>query len=120
MQTLVAVYGTLKLGRGNSHYMRDAEFLGTTETPPEYTMFNLGSYPAVAKGGNTSVSLEIYKVTDPEQMDDINVLEGFRGKGNLSNFYDVEEIITKYGPATMFVMDFERVSGRPIVESGNW
>ena len=119
---LVAVYGTLKLGRGNDHYLREAAFLGTTVTDPEYRMYSMGYYPAVAKVEEEGmpIHLEVYSVSDPETLENLDSLEGYKGKGNPRNLYDVEEIVTKFGPAKMYVMPLSKVAGRKLVESGNW
>ena len=61
---LVFVYGTLRKG-GPNHYMRaEADYLGAHWTPPRFTMFRLGPFPAVVPRGETVITGEIYRVDD--------------------------------------------------------
>ena len=43
----VFVYGTLKKGQRNSHYLREAEFISHHATEACYSMFEFDDYPAV-------------------------------------------------------------------------
>lgn len=117
---LFAVYGTLRKGCHNRHYLGNAKLLGTTKTNPEYTMYNRGGFPIVCPGGNTSIVIEVYKTSDPSVIDNINRLEGYTGvRGNPLNWYDTCSVATPYGDANMFIQN--KVSNNlPIIESGDW
>ncbi|GAL14235.1 hypothetical protein JCM19233_5247 [Vibrio astriarenae] len=44
MQHLVFVYGTLRKGESNHHFIEQSEYLGMCETLPEYALYDLGAY----------------------------------------------------------------------------
>lgn len=70
----VFVYGTLKRGEALNDCM-EGEFICTSSTlQPEYTMFDLGSYPAVIPRGNRRIWGEVYEVT-PKQLENIDLIE---------------------------------------------
>ncbi|MCI0654301.1 MAG: gamma-glutamylcyclotransferase [Methylococcaceae bacterium] len=58
----VAVYGSLKGGRYNHRYLSAATLIGRFHTAPEYTMINLGAYPAIIPDGSTAIEVEVYAV----------------------------------------------------------
>lgn len=116
---LVAVYGSLKRGFGNSHRLLHAKLLGTTKTEPKYTMRSLRAFPGVTLVGNTPITVEVYEIDD-EIKRSLDALEGHRGKGHPSNFYDVTEVDTEFGKATMYVLDDKEYSHCPVVEDGIW
>lgn len=114
MSKLVAVYGSLKQGFGNHRLLEGSKLLGHTETRPEWTMYNLGAFPALMKGGNTQIFIEVYEVSD-ETFEDLDCLEGY------PKFYTREVIDTKYGDAWIYFIDgCSRTSMSPIVEHGVW
>lgn len=121
--TLLAVYGTLKQGFHNHRLLNrpGVKFLGAYKTEPRFTMVSCGGFPAVHCQGSTPIHTEIYSVESPEAVEMIYRLEGYSGtptnKGG-KNWYDVEEVETPFGSASMFV--FRGVPARPVVKSGNW
>lgn len=120
MKKILAVYGTLKKGFGNNRCLGNSKFLGEFKTEPIYTLM-AGGFPICERGGNTSIIGELYETDNPEIISDVNSLEGFSGiKGHPDNWYDVDLIETKFGLATMYVMD-KNTSGRNrIIKSGIW
>jgi gamma-glutamylaminecyclotransferase len=74
IEYLVAVYGSLKSGRHNHGYLRTAKFVGRFRTAPEYTMIDLGAYPAILPGGSTAIDVEIYAV-DADTIKALDTLE---------------------------------------------
>jgi len=58
----VAVYGSLKRGLYNHHFLKAAEFESSGVTLPHYTMISLGDYPGLLAGGVTAIGVEIYRV----------------------------------------------------------
>lgn len=59
----VAVYGTLKRGRNNSHILRGERFVGT-DWMPKLSLYHLGPYPGAVEEPSTGVRVEIYEVKD--------------------------------------------------------
>jgi len=121
LDKLIAVYGTLKQQHGNHIYMGGSQFLGTHVTEPAYTMYSLGGFPAVTKEGSTPISIEVYRVTDPEDLQNIYGLEGYSGERDSprNRFYDTTDVETPYGTAEMFIFKTPPATRR-VVESGVW
>jgi Gamma-glutamyl cyclotransferase, AIG2-like len=46
MKRRILIYGTLKPGECNAHYLTDQDFIGEARTDPRYRMVDCGSYPA--------------------------------------------------------------------------
>lgn len=117
-KNLIAVYGSLKQGFFNHSLLENSKFLGTFKTNPEYTMYSLYSFPAIIKGGNTSIHVEIYEI-DLNTLKAIYILEGYSGiRNSPENWYDTLELDTPFGKAEMFYMK-GKIKGL-IIESGNW
>ena len=93
----VFVYGTLKRGQRNYHFLRDAEFVGEFTTPGIYSMFEFDDYPAVCLRGRHAVRGEIYLVTD-RQFKMLDDLEWY------PHFYQRIEIPTDFGDAWMYIV----------------
>ena len=60
----VFVYGTLRKGFGNHELLGSSTLLGKAITESKYTMLHLGGFPGVVKGGDTSITGEIYECDD--------------------------------------------------------
>lgn len=60
VETLVFVYGTLLCGQSNHRFLDGARCLGEARTAPEFDLVDLGGFPALVKGGCTSVRGEVY------------------------------------------------------------
>lgn len=75
---LVAVYGTLKAGRGNHSYLSKSTYVGAGETVYKYPMQQQGSIPFVfdRTGHGRSVPVEVYELHDDDTKDDLDFLEG--------------------------------------------
>ncbi len=110
----VAVYGSLKKGYGNHEWcLSKATFLGEAETLPQYSLFSLGSYPGVIKGGKTAVSLELYDVTE-EELHGLDLLEGH------PSYYKREVIDTSEGEAWIYLLPQEEYNEYEVIENGVW
>lgn len=118
-QIQIAVYGTLKKGYDNHQYLlKDAEYIGSCKTKPNFTMYSLGGFPAVVPEGDTPITVEVYKV-DKTTEEAINQLEGFSGsKGSFTNWYDRMSVDTDYGLAEMYI--FHQAPCNRIVKNGIW
>lgn len=75
--TRVFVYGTLKRGGDNHHYLAYQQFLGAAHTPPGYTLYSLGDYPGMvrAEGDTAGVAGELWAV-DEACLKQLDLLEG--------------------------------------------
>lgn len=109
----VFVYGSLKRGYGNHHFLEKSQYVGNHTTQPEFTMLSLGAFPAVTDGGDTAIHGEVYEVTD-KTMDSLDMLEGY------PSFYNRKKINTIHGPAWMYYQEGELRDRYSVVESGNW
>lgn len=122
---LYAVYGTLRKGHGNHRYLLDSkegvEFLGEIKTEPRFKMYSMGGFPGVAEGGDKSIVVEIYRVTDEATIRGVNGLEGYSGvRGSDRNWYDTCEIQTPWGVANMFTQNALLNGNRPEIVTGDW
>lgn len=115
MSTRIACYGTLRAGWGNHRLLEDAPLIGVgTTVQNDYTMRSMGGFPAVYKGGNHRIVVEVYEVDD-DQLARIDRLEGH------PNWYRREVVDTTVGPAQMYIMpDDERDTMLPVIKSGDW
>ena len=99
MCDLVFVYGTLMKGKRNHHLLKTSTFIdnGSIEG---FFMFDLGTYPGVAKSKyNSKVIGEVYKV-DKQTMDKLDELEEV---GYLYNKEEVEVILNNGDTVNAFV-----------------
>jgi gamma-glutamylcyclotransferase (GGCT)/AIG2-like uncharacterized protein YtfP len=76
-QTLLFVYGTLKRGGSNHHFLTDQKFVGEARTVPGFRLYELGGFPGmVAKPDDLDgVTGEIWAVDD-EALVRLDALEG--------------------------------------------
>lgn len=114
----VAVYGSLKTGHYNHAYLKKAHFIGTFHTAPEYTMIDLGAYPAIIADGKTQIEVEIYEV-DPDTLTALDELEEHPDcfMRTLIRIEDMEVFIYVLNPEQ--VRGMHHLSHR-IIESGRW
>jgi gamma-glutamylcyclotransferase (GGCT)/AIG2-like uncharacterized protein YtfP len=119
---LFAVYGTLKKGLHNDHYMRNAEYLGEIKTKAEFTMRSYGGFPVVSHTGDTAITVEIYRLPAQSQdVNHINGLEGYTGKrGAVLNWYDTIDVETPFGTANMFIQKETKISHLEKIDNGIW
>lgn len=108
----VFVYGTLRQGEYNHHWLRGSRFLGHWSTPPRYRLHDLGPYPVLCDGGVQSVQGEIYRVS-PRTMAALDRLEGF------PDHYDRKLITTPHGPAWIYFRS-EPPAGARLIPTGDW
>lgn len=63
VRATVFVYGTLRKGESNHHWMTGARYLGEHRTRPRYWLVDKGAYPVLAGGGRTAVQGEVYAIS---------------------------------------------------------
>lgn len=110
-KTKVFVYGSLLSTLSNNYLLKDSTLLGMHETEEEYTMYEMGYFPGVRKGGTTSIKGEVYDV-DLHTLSRLDILEG------TPTFYHRHHIETNYGKAIMYLLT--NTCNAPIVFSGDW
>ena len=115
---LVAVYGTLRKGLSNHGLLKNAEYVGAYETLPEYKMVDLGAYPGLLENGNTSITMEVFKVTDIE-LGSLDQLEGYDANDAEHTFYERIIIDTPFGKAFTYLYNGQ-FGGADIVTTGDW
>lgn len=111
LKTLVFVYGSLKKNYPNHYLLETSDKVSDFVTPPDYTMYSLGGFPAIVKGGDTPITGEVYSVDD-KTFARLDVLEGY------PHFYNREKINTDHGEAWIYFL--EDHYGDKVVENGIW
>jgi len=101
----VFVYGTLKRGQRNYHYLKDAEFVGQFVTQKLYSMVEFEDYPAVCLNGDHAIEGEVFQVTN-QQFRMLDELEWY------PDFYQRIEITTIYGDAWMYIVKTKLCHGK--------
>lgn len=116
LPALVAVYGSLRKGFGNSYHLDGANFLGECKTNAECTLYSLGYFPGLTFEGDTEVVLEVYQVSDRGMANSLDSLEGY------PHFYNRKQIDTIYGKAWVYYMEpsDRYIQSGTKVESGDW
>ncbi|WP_070963347.1 gamma-glutamylcyclotransferase family protein [Vibrio sonorensis] len=108
---LVFVYGTLRRGESNHHFLARSQYLGCFETPAEYTLYDLGDYPAVVYGSN-AICGEVYSIDD-ETLNRLDKLE------DVPREYRREAIKTPFGVAWIYLYQDSTLLKKTIL-SGDW
>lgn len=111
MQQLVFVYGTLRHGQRNHHLLAQSPWLGNHATPPIYSLYDLGHYPAVITG-HSVIYGEVYQV-DERTLAQLDLLE------DVPVTYRREQIETPFGLAWMYFYQNEQHLDA-LISSGDW
>jgi gamma-glutamylcyclotransferase (GGCT)/AIG2-like uncharacterized protein YtfP len=70
------VYGTLRTGQSNNHYLNGQKFVQEAITAPNYLLYDNGFYPCMIESENgRAIKGEIWEVTE-ETMNRLDQLEG--------------------------------------------
>jgi gamma-glutamylaminecyclotransferase len=111
---LVFTYGTLLRGEVNHDLLVQARFVSEARTEPCYELFDLGPFPAMSMGGETSVCGEVYAVDDAT-LARLDRLEGH------SSFYQRTRIRLNNGQEVQtYLMERTRMRERAQISSGDW
>ena len=108
----VFVYGTLKRGFSNHHYLRRARFVGRARTPAAFQLFDLGAYPGAWMPGNSVIEGEVYDV-DALTLASLDHLE------EVPRVYRRETVQTENGTAFIYVLQ-RMPRGARRCRSGCW
>ena len=110
----VFVYGTLMAGEPNHGLLAGQTLLRRAETEPAFELVDLGPYPALVAGGETSVVGEVYEIT-------VNVLAALDRLEGHPNFYRRARIRLSDGETVLaYLLAPEQVRGQPRILSGDW
>ncbi|MGD8111977.1 gamma-glutamylcyclotransferase family protein [Vibrio sp. TRT 21S02] len=111
MQHLVFVYGTLRQGESNHHFLASAQLLGVHETQPTYALHDLGAYPALTEGQH-SIRGEVYLI-DSDTLQTLDRLE------EVPVEYRRETIDTPFGVAWIYLyQDANQLDS--LIATGDW
>lgn len=118
-KNLVAVYGSLLSGLGNNPVIQseNTELLGVFKTEPVYSMYDLGYFPGLKEGGETSIVVEVYSIDDLSASR-VDRLEGY-SPDREATFYDKKSVTTPWGEAGIYIY-VPKVSESDLVKSGDW
>ena len=117
LEHLVAVYGSLKRGHFNHDLLQGTEFVGE-DWLFDFTLYDLGPFPAVKRHTSEGVLVEIYRVTT-QQLQRLDQLEGFDSKEPHKSFYLRVEVESSYGPVWVYEYNRE-VEPQCLIGTGNW
>ena len=117
MSTLVAVYGTLKRGLSNDHYLQAANYLGK-DTLTSITLYDLGAYPGAKIEPSAGIDVEIFSVT-AQQLQALDGLEEYESEAPPRGLYDRRLFSTRYGAAWVYLYN-PSVSGLMPIQAGGW
>lgn len=115
--TKMAVYGTLKRGGSNHHFLRDACYLGE-EWLSGLRLYDLGPYPGVCREGKDAVLVEIYRI-NAQELALIDHLEDHRPRAPAAGEYRRCRMRTGRGLAWLYLINRKPDNSR-LIESGVW
>lgn len=116
---LVFVYGTLKQGFSNDHYLRGQTYLGPARTPPGYRLYHVSDYPGmVADLADTDgVAGEVWEVDGPG-LRRLDALEGVN-----EGLYTREPVSLPLPFETQVVFTYlyaRDLTGKSVITGGDW
>lgn len=112
MKHRVFVYGLLQRGQGaiSLDHQEGAQFVSITRTITDnYTMRDLGEYPAVSRNGIDFIKGELWEVDD-QTLAFMDQVEGH------PDFYQRETVNTRHGPAWMYQINDGSINDYPVVQ----
>jgi len=112
------VYGTLKRGHYNHTVLGDSHYIGKDSVYGAFALHDLGSFPGVVTDTtvNREIFGEVYELTDPEIVKDVEYLEGYP-----TFYYRLPIVTTNGAECEMYVLYNEsRIRAKSIIEDGEW
>lgn len=97
----VVVYGTLKKGYGNHHFLRDAEYLGDVVVPGYKLFYSYSDkgFPVARECEDSSLKGEIYEIPQ-DKLGMVSAMDRLEGEGSM---YHRTQVLD--GTAEMYVGD---------------
>ncbi|PMR68552.1 gamma-glutamylcyclotransferase family protein [Halomonas heilongjiangensis] len=114
---LVAVYGTLKRGLRNHHWLHGADFLGK-DILTTATLYDLGPFPGAKPEPSRGIEVEVFRVT-AQQLAGLDRLEDYRVRYPKHGDFDRAIHTTAFGPAWLYLYNHE-VTGCSVIREGPW
>ncbi len=118
---IIFVYGTLRRGECNSHYLKNSVFL-RTDIVKGFVMADLGQYPMVFETGlgDDTITIEVYEIDDTT-LKRIDLLEEYE-ENNPHSYYLRKEIQSASGISGFIYYGKERDKYRGFgpVPGGDW
>ncbi|MBS9402216.1 gamma-glutamylcyclotransferase [Halomonas sp. TRM85114] len=114
---LVVVYGTLKRGLRNHHWLQGAEFLGS-DCLTTVALYDLGPYPGAKAEQSRGVEVEVFRV-NARLLADLDRLEGYQVRLPKCGVYDRAIHTTTFGPAWLYLYNHD-IAGFPVIREGGW
>ena len=114
---LVAVYGTLKRGLRNHHWLEGADFLGSDRLTSA-TLYDLGPFPGAKPEPSRGVEVEVFRV-DTRLLTSLDRLEDFRPRQPHAGLYHRAIHATTFGSAWLYLYNPE-VAGCRAIRQGGW
>ncbi|MEW5824931.1 MAG: gamma-glutamylcyclotransferase family protein [Pseudomonadota bacterium] len=109
----VFIYGSLKTGQSNRHWMAGSHLLGEHTTAALYRLYDLGPYPAALPGGTTALKGEVHAL-DTAHLHRLDHLE------NHPDEYERGLIDTPWGAAWIYLYRHPLPSQARILPEGCW
>lgn len=113
----VGVYGTLKKGYSNHHFLTKAHFVGCCRLK-QIILYDIGPFPGAKLRPSYGVDVEVYDVTN-EIFARLDELEGHKPRAPRSGEYDRRQLETPFGPVWIYIYNPD-VSGLPEIRRGGW
>jgi gamma-glutamylcyclotransferase (GGCT)/AIG2-like uncharacterized protein YtfP len=117
---LLFVYGSLKKGFCNYHYMKNAKFLNKCRTKDKFTMFNLGEYPAISEEPSYQIEGELYEIAD----DDLQTLQNIDELEQYPDFYDkkIIQLDSEEFAMVYYIREniIRTIKSASVMSEGNW
>ena len=108
------VYGTLVRGEEMHRLLARARYFGEARTAPRFTLLDLGSCPAMTRGGRVAVWGELYAVDGPT----LAALDRYEWH---PRHYRRETVLLADGEtAIAYLVAPGRIRGVPRIASGDW
>ncbi|WP_075878614.1 gamma-glutamylcyclotransferase family protein [Vreelandella massiliensis] len=113
----VAVYGTLKQGCHNHHWLEGAILVGHDRLT-SLTLYDLGPYPGAKVEASTGAVVEIYAI-NVEHLALLDQLEGYVTHAPCEGLYDRAVFPTQHGEAWCYLYN-AGTQGEMRIEDGEW
>lgn len=113
----VAVYGTLKQGFNNGHWLNGATLLGSDVTSA-LTLYDIGPYPGAKWQRSKGIMIEVYEISI-DQLAQLDRLEDYRVNAPTTGEYDRQQITTCFGLAWVYLYN-PSVAGKTAIYEGGW